>query len=285
MCNWALAYDDPEGLCRSCRLTKTIPNLSKPGNDQLWYRMESAKRRLVYTLDQLGLPQDGLSFELLEDAPDGTKVMTGHAGGVITINLAEADDAERVKRRLALNEPYRTVLGHFRHESGHFYWDQLVKDSPRLARFREVFGDEQADYQAAVKRHYDQGAPAGWQNDFVSAYATMHPWEDWAETWAHYLHMLDTLETAAATGISIQPPRNDEPAMSQVVDPIQESDVPFGKMMDAWGTITYVLNNLNRGLGNEDAYPFVLSPASTAKIRFVHDTILAHVRKNAAQAA
>jgi hypothetical protein len=286
VCNWALPFDDPNALCRSCRLTRTIPNLSRSGNDRLWYKLEAAKRRLVYTLDQLGLPLDdklenpqgGLAFEFLEDPEPGTnapRVMTGHAGGVITVNIAEADDAVRVRRRLDLNEPYRTLLGHFRHESGHYYWDRLVAGSLRLPAFRVLFGDERADYQESLRRHYAEGAPAGWENSYVSAYAAMHPWEDWAETWAHYLHMIDTLETAAACGISIQPPRGDEPTLTDVPNPVAESRVPFERIMDSWGPITYVLNNLNRGLGNPDAYPFVLSTRSMKKLDFVHETIAA----------
>lgn len=274
VCNWALLEDDPNGLCRACRLTRTIPNLSTAGNDRLWYKLEVAKRRLIYTLDQLGLPledhhssPDGLAFEFLEN------VLTGHAEGTITVNIVEADDAERVKRRIELGEPYRTLLGHFRHESGHYYWDRLVRDRDRLTAFRELFGDERADYQAALRRNYEQGAPPGWQDRHVSAYAAMHPWEDWAETWAHYLHMIDTLETAAACGISIDPPRKDEPTLHEVPNPVTDDDVSFDKMMESWTTITYVLNNLNRGLGNDDAYPFVLSEPSVKKIRFVHDTI------------
>lgn len=286
VCNWALPESDPNALCRACRLTRTIPNLSRPENHTLWYRLEVAKRRLVYTLEHLGLPlasklEDpaaGLAFDFLEDPAPGAKVMTGHAGGVITVNVAEADDAERVKRRLELNEPYRTVLGHFRHESGHYYWDRLVAGSDRLAAFRDVFGDERADYQAALQRHYESGAPPNWQNEYVSAYATMHPWEDWAETWAHYLHMIDTLETAAACGISLTPPRRDEPTLENVPNPVAESQVPFDRMIDSWTPITYVMNNLNRGLGNPDAYPFVLSDPSIRKLRFVHDTIAAYVR-------
>jgi hypothetical protein len=287
VCNWALPEDDPNDLCRACRLTKTIPNLSRPGNDRLWYQLEVAKRRLVYTIDQLGLPlrnatedpTGGLAFEFLEDPDPNTqsnepKVMTGHNNGVVTINIAEADEAERVKRRLALNEPYRTVLGHFRHEIGHYYWDRLVRDSERrLHAFRDLFGDERADYQAAIQRYYKDGPLLGWQNSHVTAYATMHPWEDWAETWAHYLHMTDTLETAAATGISIEPPRADEPTLTEVPNPIDDK-VSFDKMLDSWGPITYVLNNLNRGLGIGDAYPFVLSTTSINKLRFVHDTIV-----------
>jgi hypothetical protein len=279
VCNWAVPLDDPRTLCRACRLTRTIPNLSRPGNDRLWYKLEVAKRRLVYTLDQLGLPLDdkhadpdkGLAFEFLESS--GTNVMTGHSGGVITINIAEADDTERMRRRVELNEPYRTLVGHFRHESGHYYWDRLIAGSSRVDAFRRLFGDERSDYGGSLRRHYDQGAPADWQDRYVSAYAAMHPWEDWAETWTHYLHMVDTLETAAACGISIRPARRDEPTMTGAPNPVGERRVPFERMIDSWGPITYVLNNLNRGLGNADAYPFVLSPSSVEKLSFVHDTI------------
>ena len=266
VCNVALPADDPNALCRACRLTRTIPNLSKPANHKLWYDLEVAKRRLLYTLDELRLPiGDRLVFEFLED------VLTGHAGGVITVNIAEADDAERVRRRIDLGETYRTLLGHFRHEIGHYYWDELIRGSSWIEEFRALFGDERADYDAALHRHY-AGAPANWQDRFVSAYATMHPWEDWAETWAHYLHMTDTLETAAACGFSLHPLRDDEPALSQVADPTG-APVSFDRMMDGWSAITYLLNNLNRGLGNGDAYSFVLSVTSVQKLRFVHQVI------------
>lgn len=282
VCNWAVPSEDPNPLCRACRLTRTIPDLSKPGNERLWYELEVAKRRLIYTLHQLQLPlanrledpERGLVFDLLGDPDDPSlpRVMTGHVEGVITVNIAEADDAERVKRRMELGESYRTLLGHFRHEVGHYYWDRLIRGSERLEPFRALFGDERADYDAALHRHY-QGQPAGWQDGFVSAYATMHPWEDWAETWAHYLHMVDTLETAAACGISLEPRRPDEPRLEKVANPVSTRGVPFERMIDSWGAITYVLNNLNRGLGNGDAYPFVLSPRALEKLRFVHDVV------------
>jgi hypothetical protein len=285
VCNWAFALDDPEALCRSCRLTRTIPDLSRPSNLRHWYKLEVAKRRLVYTLDRLGLsptnrvddPEGGLAFDLLED-PDpgsgGAPVMTGHSEGVITVNVAEADDAERVRRRDQLGEPYRTLLGHFRHESGHYYWDRLVRGTDRLEPFRSLFGDERADYDEALHRHY-QGAPAGWEDGFISAYATMHPWEDWAETWAHYLHMTDTLEMAAACGLSIEPPRSREPRLRRVPDPVADGHVSFDRLIDGWGALTYVMNNLSRGLGNDDAYPFVLGPGAVDKLRFVHETVSA----------
>lgn len=268
ICNWAVHAGDDNALCRSCRLTRTIPNLAKPGNDRLWYKLEVAKRRLLYTFDRLGLAYDGMVFEFMEN------VTTGHKQGVITVNLAEADDAERTKQRLALNEPYRTLLGHMRHESGHYFWDRLIGSSPSIGAFRVRFGDERADYQSALNRNYGEGAPMNWQANYVSAYAAMHPWEDWAETWAHYLHMIDTLETAAACGISIEPPRHDEPTLKEVPNPV-EGDVHFDTMMRSWSPITYVLNNLNRGLGNDDAYPFVLSDATIDKLHFIHDTIAA----------
>ena len=271
VCNWALPVGDDQVLCRACRLTKTIPNLSTAGNDRLWYKLEVAKRRFVYTAIELGLPLDGILFEFLEN------VLTGHKSGVITVNIAEADDAERVKRRIELGEPYRTLLGHFRHESGHYFWDRLVANTARHDAFRDLFGDERQDYDAALKRNYAEGAPIDWQQSFVSAYAAMHPWEDWAETWAHYFHIVDTLETSAACGMKIDPPRADEPSLTSVPNPVEDV-VAFKKMMDSWTTITYVLNNLNRGLGNDDAYPFILSPPAIDKLRFVHHTVIGAVK-------
>jgi hypothetical protein len=282
VCNWALFADDPESLCRACRLTRTIPNLSTPGNDRRWYKLEVAKRRLIHTLDRLALPlpnkvedpERGLAFDFIESADATPNVLTGHASGVITVNITEADDAERVRRREELGEPYRTLLGHFRHEIGHYFWERLVRGTARLEPFRALFGDERADYAAAIERHYREGAPAGWQNEHVSAYATMHPWEDWAETFAHYLHLLDTLETASACGLCLRPEREDEPALERIADPIAPG-VSFDDMMRDWVPITYVLNNLNRGLGNDDAYPFVLSTRSLEKLAMVHETIRA----------
>jgi hypothetical protein len=224
--------------------------------------------------------EHGLSFEFLADVPvppDAKEtpkpVFTGHDRGIITINIAEADDAEREKRRLELHEPYRTLLGHFRHEVGHYYWDRLVADSPDLDTFRHLFGNEQADYAQALNDHYQQGAPADWQQRFVSAYASSHPWEDWAESWAHYLHMLDTLETAAACGLSLRPPRADEPMLKTTPQRRQTTWPSFDRMIEDWFSLTYVLNNLNRGLGMPDGYPFVLSTPVIEKLRFVHEIV------------
>lgn len=283
VCNWAVPADDPSPLCLSCRLTRVIPDLGKPGNKQAWYKLEVAKRRLVYSLLRLGCPlkskaedpEHGLAFEFLADpqAPGAPRVTTGHAGGLITLNVSEADDAAREKRRVELHEPYRTLLGHFRHEVGHYYWERLVQNSPRIGRFRELFGDERRDYGQALKEHYKNGAPAGWQQRFVSAYATSHPWEDWAESWAHYLHTTDTLEIAAACGLSLRPPRPDEPTLRHPAVPGGKGAEPFDKVMADWFSLTYVLNNLSRSLGQPDAYPFVLSAPAIEKLRFVHQTI------------
>jgi hypothetical protein len=283
VCNWAVPAEDANALCRSCRLTRVIPDLGVPGNKAAWFRLEAAKRRLVYSLLYLGVPlegkieqpQRGLAFEFLADPPGAPKVTTGHADGVITVNIAEADDAERVKRRVQLHEPYRTLVGHMRHEVGHYYWDRLVRDAPRLERFRELFGDERKDYAQALQAHYKDGPPADWQERFVSAYAASHPWEDWAETWAHYLHSTDTLEIAAACGLTLRPPRADEPSLKKITVPEGEGREPFDKIVADWHALTYVLNNLNRSLGQGDAYPFVLSAPAVEKLRFVHQTIAA----------
>jgi hypothetical protein len=278
VCNWAIPADDPHSYCLSCSLTQVTPNLQVPGNHQAWYRMETAKRRLVYSLMSLGVPivskaedERGLAYNFLSDeqTPNHAPVLTGHDNGVITINLAEADDVHREKVRVAMHEPYRTLLGHFRHESGHYYWDRLIQDGGPIDRFRQLFGNDQEDYATALQRHYNQGAPANWQDNFISAYASMHPWEDWAETWAHYLHMTDALETAYACGLTLRPRRINEPEIKLP----KAQGAGFDDMIDNWFALTYVLNNLNRGMGLADAYPFVLSNPVIEKLRFIHDTV------------
>ncbi len=288
-CNHGMDADDPRELCRACRLTRTIPDLSRFGHYTAWSKLETAKRRLLYTLNALGLPviskeQDpdrGLQFDFMADPDDANapQVNTGHENGVITVNLAEADDAERERRRQEHHEPYRTLLGHFRHEVGHYYWSLLVSQvydanpQARLDRCRALFGDDREDYQAAMQRYYEQGAPADWRDHFISAYATMHPWEDFAETWAHYLHIIDTLQTAATNGLGLHPDRDDEPRVDRVLNPIADPVPPLEKLIEDFTALTYTLNNLNRGMGINDAYPFVLSGPAREKLQFVHDVI------------
>jgi hypothetical protein len=279
ICNWAVPVEDPLPLCESCRLTQVIPNLAIEGNHEAWSKLEAAKRRVIYSLKQLQCPiqsrlqnpEGGLAYEFLSDADANSPVLTGHAHGVVTVNIAEADDAERERRRLRLGEPYRTLLGHFRHEVGHYYWERLIRDGSRLEGFRERFGDERVDYAAALKSHYDRGPQPDWSKNFVSAYAASHPWEDWAECWAHYLHMSDMLETAADCGLSMTPKRRDEPALARARS---GTDEPFERLMASWFPLTYILNNLNRSMGMADGYPFVLATPVIAKMRFIHETIV-----------
>lgn len=285
VCNWVICANDADSLCRSCNLTHTIPDLSTPGSQEAWAKLEVAKRRLVYAILGLELPlvsklQDarrGLEFKFLSDSVavngDRSRVLTGHDDGLITINVAEADDVYRETQRQHQHEPYRTLLGHFRHEIGHYYWDQLIADSDRLERFRQLFGDERLGYADAVKHHYEHGAPANWEDSFISAYATTHPWEDWAESWAHVMHMVDALETAHEVGLSVKPSRRDEPALFIPAKPSQARVEDFDQLVSEWLSLTYVLNNLTRGLGLADAYPFVLSTPVVEKLRFVCSTM------------
>ena len=280
VCNWAVPAEDPHELCRACRLNLVIPQLSDPAAAAAWARLEAAKRRLVYSLLQLGLrvepraddAERGLAFSFKQDLPD-EKVRTGHDDGVITINLAEADDAFREKMRVQLGEPYRTVLGHFRHEIGHYYWARLVDGTPWLPRSREAFGDERADYAAALGRHYSAGAPPDWPSRFVSAYASAHPWEDWAETFAHYLHVVDTLETARAHDVRVRPAP--APAGGPAVSARRVDLDDFDDLMSAFVPLTVTLNELNRSMGLHDPYPFVLSSAALDKLRLVHEVVRA----------
>lgn len=285
VCNWMVPAENPEPFCQSCRLNKTIPNLSQPQNRTYWQRLETAKRRLVYSLLSLDLPllnkqdntEQGLAFAFLAD-PDpsfkeNAQVMTGHADGLITINIAEADDAMREKTRLNMHEVYRTVLGHFRHEIGHYYWERLVRYSTWLEPYRERFGDEREDYNQALQRHYEQGPPADWQQHYISVYASAHSWEDWAETWAHYLHMVDTLETAVAFGLIVKPREPKAPTMEADLDIIGRQPASFDKLLENWFALTFAINSINRSMGQKDLYPFILSDTVVAKLRFVHDVI------------
>ena len=287
VCNWALPGDSPESLCRSCALTHTIPVQDSLENREAWYKLETAKRRMLYTLLSLELPVvskisepvTGLEFQFMSDivkpSGDRSRVLTGHDDGLITINIAEADDLYRESQRLHQREPYRTLLGHFRHEIGHYYWDRLIANSDRLDEFRNLFGDEQTDYAQALQRHYDEGAPPNWEANFISAYATTHPWEDWAESWAHVMHMVDALETARAVGLSVKPQRRDEPALIIESKPPANRVIDFDELVEEWLSLTYVLNNLTRGLGLADAYPFVLSKPVVEKLRFVSRAMIA----------
>ena len=291
-CNFAVPADDPNPLCVSCRLTRVLPDLSQPENPARWYRLEVAKRRLFYTLAKLGLvatapkegQADGPVFEFLAELP-GQPVMTGHSQGVITINVAEADDAERVRRRIEMHEPYRTLLGHVRHESGHYYWDRLIDEGGRAEGFRAIFGDERQDYQQALQDHYARGGTLpDWQERFVSEYASSHPWEDWAETWAHYLHMVDLLETAASYNMRLTVP-GQEVDIEELVNPLETGQPDFDTLVQQWVPLTLLVNSLNRSLGQEDAYPFVLSPPALEKLRYVHDVICQTRASSPAQGA
>ncbi|PSJ17794.1 zinc-binding metallopeptidase family protein [Nitrosomonas supralitoralis] len=292
VCNWMVPVRDEHVLCVSCRLNHVIPNLNEAQNLTLWYRVEIAKRRLLYTLYNLNLPvvsreEDpfkGMGFEFLQDKTAqgefsneltiGHSIATGHNSGMITINLLEAEHGSRIEMRDKMNERYRTLLGHFRHESGHYYWDLLINETDRVNSFRGLFGDERLDYQQSLRTYYDQGPPAFWRDIWISAYASTHAWEDWAETWAHYLHMVDTVETAHDFGFRIHghdvsPPLiNDMQMSSGYFTPAS-----FDELFDDWCRLSVALNALNRSMGMDDAYPFIISDTSLNKLRYIHQII------------
>jgi hypothetical protein len=285
VCNWLVPAGNADAFCAACRHNRMIPDLSQPQNIARWRRIEIAKRRLFYTLLKLRLPlatrgeaRDGLAFDFIADqaAPNGhLPFMTGHSNGLITINLAEADDPERERRRSDMGEPYRTLLGHFRHEIAHYYWDRLVAGTPKLQNFRAVFGDERQDYAAALQRHYSFGPPPDWPERFVSAYASTHPWEDFAETWAHYFHMVDTLETANAFGLSVQPRLSKGADLAAKID-FDPHHGDIDRLIDAWLPLTFAFNSINRSMGLQDLYPFVLAPPAIVKLGFIHALIERH---------
>jgi hypothetical protein len=270
-CNWLVPVEPGRALCASCALTRTRPGDADTKALAAFAEAEKAKRRLLVECRELKLPivgrdrdpERGLAFDLLSS--ESEQVMTGHDNGVITLDLAEGDDVHREQLRIEMDEPYRTLLGHFRHEIGHYFYYRLVdSDAERIGRFTELFGDPDADYQAALDRHYSSGAPEGWEQSFVSSYATMHPAEDWAETFAHYLHIRDTLDTSAAFGFAPAGATFDRPALGPS---------GFDTLIELWLPLAWALNMVNRSMGKKDLYPFVLPPPVLDKMRFIHTVI------------
>ena len=283
VCNWLVAADDDEAFCAACRHNRTIPDLTSPENLGHWRKIEFAKRRLFYSLLRLRLPLEtraedpnGLAFDFLSTpvgaSAEQAPILTGHASGLITLNAAEADAPERERQRKSMGEPYRTLLGHFRHEIAHYYWDRLVADSPAIDEFRRLFGDERDDYGAALQRHYANGPAPDWADRFVTAYASSHPWEDFAETWAHYFHMVDTLETAFAFGLRLRPKVAKGADLSAAID-FDPYVAEMDRIIDAWLPLTFAVNSINRSMGQPDLYPFVIPPPVIWKLTFIHDRI------------
>jgi hypothetical protein len=50
-------------------------------------------------------------------------------------------------------------------------------------------------------------------------------------------------------------------------------DTGFDRILQNWLPLTYALNELNRGMGLPDLYPFVLSAPAIEKLRFVHEVL------------
>lgn len=289
VCNWLVPVEDQDTFCVACRLNAVIPDLSVGENRSRWMKLERAKRRLMYTLLTLRLPlvgykedrDHGLAFRFMEDIkglnPFSNEVvtyeqiMTGHQAGTITINIIEADDAAREKIREDLNESYRTILGHFRHEIGHYYWDQLIARSEHLAAFRELFGDERLDYKSALTQFYATGPRPDWSKTYISSYASSHPWEDWAESWAHYLHFIDIFETARHNDLGLQGEAI-ESVPQDIRDWLEQSD--FNTIIGQLEKLMRILNELNRSLGLPDPYPFEHSIPVIQKLEFIHKIVI-----------
>ena len=286
-CNWLVPTEyeaAARGRCLADSLIRREPDLDDTIAREKLVTTAGALRRLVYQLVDIGLPVDpywrrdgGLAFDLLSSYSTGEKILIGHANGVITIDLVESLDAYRESLRVRLGEPYRTMLGHFRHEAGHYYQNILVETGPGaqkyLDRCRELFGDERASYSDALDRHYKFGAPAQWQDTFISEYATMHPWEDFAECFAHYLHITDTLDTTREAGMVLHAdrvrfagPRDIAPLESYCAGPIEH-------LLFDWRWISLFFNRVNMAMGKNPLYPFDITQPVADKLGFVHAVV------------
>ncbi|SHJ92982.1 hypothetical protein SAMN02745244_03600 [Tessaracoccus bendigoensis DSM 12906] len=281
-CNWGVPTHGRHRECYACRLTRTRPDPSDTVAMGKLAVTEVSKRRLLIGLADLGLPitpfwfeKGGLAFDLLASTRD-SPVTIGHASGVITIDLTESLDDHRERLRINLGEPYRTMLGHFRHEVGHYYQWKLVEQpgGAMLDECRALFGDERSSYSDALQRHYRNGAPAGWEQAHISSYATMHPWEDFAETFAHYQHILLTLAITATGGLVMKQGR--QPALAADVVPRTDySDVPMSVALADWHWISHLLNRANHAMGKGDLYPFTIPGPVAEKLSFVHRVVVA----------
>lgn len=289
-CNWLVDHGKDSLYCQACRFNKTIPNLEIPGNTQYWFRIEKAKRRLIYSLMRLELPivsraedpENGLAFEFKSDEShpqmhiqsigNGEKVLTGHSHGTITINVAEADDVSREKMRVEMMESYRTLLGHFRHESGHYYWNQLINNEVIKNKFKKVFGDPDLDYAESINNYYEKGPTPNWQERYISAYSTSHPWEDWAETWAHHLHIISTMETAYFHGLI---PEDKKYIVESAIkgNRLHLEQIQFEYFIDLWIEYSLFLNDLSASMGQKYLYPFTIAKPVAEKLQFVHETV------------
>lgn len=278
-CNWLVPEAAAGSYCAACRFNEIVPDLADATNLARWRRIEAAKHWLIYTLDRLRLPQpdrtqdpeNGLAFRFLASLPGEPPPITGHASGIVTLNVEEAEDVIRERNRAAFGEPYRTLLGHFRHEIGHFYWNLLVmRDEAMLAAFRAMFGDERQNYAASLERHYAEGAAPDWRERYISAYASAHPWEDFAESFSHYLHLVDTIETASAYGLDLCP-KGETASPARDFNPYDNH--PINDIVSVWLPLSFAMNSLARSMGHHDLYPFVLSPPVIQKLGFINDLV------------
>ncbi|MGB3152093.1 MAG: putative zinc-binding metallopeptidase [Maribacter sp.] len=285
LCNWLVESAAHSEFCLSCSLNRTIPNLSNEENLKKWKQIELAKQRLVYQLLRYRLPvvskmeneNNGLCFDFLakEDLKEESKdLKTGHANGVITLLISEADPVIRERIKQQMSERYRTLLGHFRHEVGHYFWDRLIRDDQFvLERFRTIFGDESQSYARALENYYRNGPQANWEQAFISKYASSHPWEDWAETWSHYLHLTDVLETAFNFGIQTNPLINSKENLKMRANFDPYSETSFSYFLETGIPLLYAINSMNRSMGTADIYPFIISKPVIRKMEFIHGLV------------
>jgi hypothetical protein len=260
-CNWQPDSSGP--FCTSCLIVDAGTHADNP----LLAAFLLAQRRALAQLSELGVAWTGnvddpaqppLRFTYRSSVA-GDAPTIGHLAGLITLDLDEADPAEREQIRATLGEQYRTPLGHIRHELGHYVWLRHVASDPaRHAEFRAVFGDETVDYAAALDAYYARPEDESWPDEYVSPYATAHPWEDFAESWAQVMHLHDVVTTGAAWGV------------------VEFPDGPFDpqQWISTAVLASLAANELARAMGMRDLYPFALSPGARRKIeaawRLVH---------------
>ena len=277
-CNWVLPAGTGDIWCRSCGLTPGRPDETNPDALAAWSTAEAVKRRLVHQLDHLALPidprsdatPDGLAFDLVY--VPGQFGPAGKVDEAVTLDLADADvqDVGAPPRRV--HAPFRTLIGNLRHKVGHHYWHRLVGQSDHVTPFRRLFGDERADYPAAIEPHQAAVAHHWDASRFVTGRAESHPFEDWAETFAHYLHILDATDTAEAYRLPDGQCEMGRPQSSP-------GGGTFAEILRLWRPTAPAVNALAASLGLPAVYPFQLTGVVLQKFEFVHARVTAHAHR------
>jgi hypothetical protein len=85
--------------------------------------------------------------------------------------------------------------------------------------------------------------------------------------------MIDTLDTARAFGLRIRADAGRVGNLSASIsfDPYDQAS--FSAILEVWLPMTFAVNSINRSMGIDDLYPFIISPEVAGKLTLVHNIV------------